>query len=358
MTENKWQHFVPQFYFRYFSEDYKNIFGYHLKSKTHYKSLIVRQSAKNYFYSKNPEIDKSFSHLEAQFNNVLKKIIGKDNFIELTSEEYMEMLRFISFQGNRTEKAKKLSDDFVAKFVENAIKPLMKSNKELMSKVTEKDIDELNITHPGAFLFGIVHSLESNILLTDLVPALIINRTDNDFIFSDNPIIFYNLIYRDPNHSFEGMQSPGLIILCPVSTKKCLLLFDPVYYSIDLDNKNTLEIDNLDDITSINKLQFHNSFQNIYYSSENQKDIIDNISKDYFSKYSKEDNLANIREIPKWDGGNNSLLITSRKGIPEKINLKFIKCAKPLREVSVIRNIKLIELLEERMELYGLKKNH
>jgi len=356
MTENKWQHFVPQFYFKYFSTDFKHICGYHLKSKKHYNSSIVSQSAKNYFYSENTKIEKSFSPIEAQFNAVIKKIIETDNFRLLTNYEYMEMLRFISFQSSRTEKAKKLADDFIDKMFEKVIKPFMKSNKELMSKITEKDVDSVRLVYPGAFLYGVIQALEANILLTDLVPAVIINKTDKDFIFSDNPVVFYNLIYRDPEHSFEGIRSPGLIVFCPISSKKCLLLFDPIYYSINLNDKNTIELNNTKDICSINKLQFHNSLENIYYQSENQKDVIDCLSKEYFEKYSKEKDLAQIKEVPKWNGGNNSLLVTSKKGIPEKLSLSFIECAEPLREVLVVRDKRLIDLFEERMQLYGLKK--
>ncbi len=358
MAENKWQHFVPQFYFKYFSIDSKNICGYYLKGKKHYRSSIVSQSAKNYFYSENTNVEKSFSSIEAQFNVVLRKIIENDNFRVLTGYEYMEMLRFISFQGSRTEKAKMLSDDFIDKMFEKVVKPMMKADKELMKKVTEQDLDKVRLVYPGAFLYGVVHSLESNILLTDLVPAVIINKTEQEFIFSDNPVIFYNLIYRDPSHAFEGIQHPGLIVLCPISSEKCLLLFDSNYYSIRLDNKNTIEISDLEDIRSINKLQFHNCLYNIYYKSESQKSSVDDLSRDYFSEYSKDKDLAQIKEVPKWNGGNNSLLVSSKKGIPEKVSLRFIGCGKPLRKVAVIRNKELNDLFDERMRLYGFENRN
>src|SRR3989344_8651068 len=136
MAENKWQHFVPQFYFKYFSADSKNIYGYYLKGKKHYKDSIVNQSAKNYFYSENTDVEKSFSPIEGKFNEVLKKIIENDNFKLLTGYEYMEMLRFISFQSSRTEKAKMLSDDYIDKMFEAIVKPMMKADKELMKKMT------------------------------------------------------------------------------------------------------------------------------------------------------------------------------------------------------------------------------
>ena len=47
MAENKWQHFVPQFYFKYFSIDSKNICGYYLKGKK-LKSVKYGGPVKNY----------------------------------------------------------------------------------------------------------------------------------------------------------------------------------------------------------------------------------------------------------------------------------------------------------------------
>jgi hypothetical protein len=356
MVENKWQHFVPQFYFRFFSEDSENIRGHHLRSGKHYKDKILNQSAKDYFYSKNIQIEKSFIPLESKFNAVLSKIIENEEFRVLTEEEYLEMLRFITFQGSRTEKAKLLADDFIDKISEKIMKPIMKADKELMKKVTEKDLDKVRLVYPGAFLYGVIHSLESNILLTDLVPAVVINNTEDDFIFSDNPVVFYNLVYRDPSHAFEGNQHPGLIIFCPISPTKCLLLYDPVYYSIEL-VRNMININDKKDIKAINKLQFHSCLNNVYYKSESQRDYVDSLSKEYSSKYQKSKDLAQIKEVQKWDGGNNSLLVTSKKGIPEKIDLQFIKCAKPLSSVCVVRNKELTELFNEKMKLYESERN-
>ena len=102
--ENKWQHFVPQFYFRLFSCDELFIFGYYLGGKKHYRGKILNQAAKNYFYSENIEIEKSFSHIEGKFNDVLKKILENRSLLGLTTEDYFEMLRFISFQHKRKKK--------------------------------------------------------------------------------------------------------------------------------------------------------------------------------------------------------------------------------------------------------------
>jgi len=343
--ENKNQHFVPEFYFRFFSKDGKSIRIYN-----------SNQASKNYFYSENPTIDKTFSPIEGRFNAVLKKIIESNSFLGMTNLDYLEMLRFISFQHNRTEYSKKQAEDFVDKFYDNAIKPLMKSNKELMSKVSEKDIDNTKLIYPAGFLLGVIYALESNILLTDLAPILILNKTDKDFIFSDNPIIFYNLVYRDPSHPFEGIQSPGLLVFCPISPRHCIFLYDPEYYNVECNKENLLVLKDERDISNINKLQFHKSLLNIYYSDEKETPLIEELSKEFFSKYSKDKELSQIKEVKNWKGRNNSLLISSGAGILEKLDFKFLLCGKPKRRTSVRRNIKLCELLDKKLKLYGLDR--
>lgn len=355
--ENKWQHFVPQFYFRLFSDDEFYISGYHLKSKKHYRDKISNQAAKNYFYSENTEIEKSFSHIERRFNEVLRKILEEGSLLGLNDEDYFELLRFISFQHKRTEYSKKAAEDHVDKLYDNVMKPFMKSNKELMGKVSVEDIDKMSLKYPAAFLMGVVYSLEANILLTDLVPILIENQTEEDFIFSDNPVVFYNLIYRDPSHPFEGIQNPALLVFCPISPKYCLFLFDPEYYGLDCKKGNTLILKNKEDLKKINKLQFHNSLGNIYYENSVNENKVDKLSNEFFSEYSKEGDLTQIREIKKWDGSNNSLVVSSGKGIPEKLEFSFLKCGEVKQSVPVIRNLKLHELFNEQTKDLFKKKN-
>lgn len=350
--ENKWQHFVPQFYFRLFSQDNKTINLYNLKREKHCNGPLSKQSAKDYFYSKNIEFEKNFSSLERKFNNVLKKISETSSFSNLESEDYKELLRFISFQHERTEHSKRLFEDLVDKMSDKVMKPLMKSDKELMKKVSEKDIDEAKLSYPSGFLIGVIASLESNILLADLVPILILNQTELDFIFSDNPVVFHNLIYyRSKDDPLNGIQSPGLLVFCPISPKHCVLLFDPEYYNINSE-KDTLEIDNEQDVIDINKLQIHNSLANLYYGHEKNKSQIDSISKNFFFKYSKGEELSQIREFKNWDGSKNSLLVSSGRGIPERIKFSFLTCGNAKRTSPVIRNAKLFELFKEKVNRY------
>lgn len=189
-----------------------------------------------------------------------------------------------------------------------------------------------------------------NILLTDLIPILIINNTNYDFIFSDNPIVFYNLIYRFKDHSFQWIQSPGLLVFCPISPKQCILLFDPIYYNLECNKNNTIIIQNEEEINKINKLQFHNSLLNIYYGDGKSKSNVNKLSKDFFLKYSKEEELSQIKVVKNWNETNNSLVVSSGKAIPEKLIFDFLVCKKAKQNFPVIRNIHLWNLFYKKIE--------
>ena len=355
MVENKWQHFVPQFYFRFFSEDDKNIGIFNLKRKNHFNGAFENQSAKNFFYSENTEIEKSFFPIEGKFNEILKKLISA-KFSSLDSRDYLELLRFITFQFDRTELSKKASKDSTQKFVENVMKPMMKANKDLIKKVSAEEIDKLEITYPADFLYSVMLSLEANILLTDLVPVLIVNKTEENFIFSDNPIIKYNGIYYSEGHSFAGYQSPGLLVFCPLTPKLMFMLFDPVYYDIKLEENNEFFLNDLEDVKKLNKLQFHNCMKNIYYSSEKSKEAINILSDEFFNEYLKGENLAQVKEIPNWRGNGNSLLVSSRKSIPERIKFGFMNYAKPKETIQTFRDKRICDLFNEKIKSYEPKK--
>jgi hypothetical protein len=95
-------------------------------------------------------------------------------------------------------------------------------------------------------------------------------------------------------------------------------------------------------------LQFHNCYKNIYYENLNQKEFVDSISKDFFLRYKKEEQLALTKEASHETDPNRKLLIFSSKGIPEKMNFSFLKYGNPKRKVFLIRNKELSDLFKEK----------
>jgi hypothetical protein len=129
--------------------------------------------------------------------------------------------------------------------------------------------------------------IEGHFYIADLVPVILINKTDKDFIFSDDPVIFYNSFFNyvddlDMTYSF----SPGLQIFSPLDSKTMLMLYDPKFYNAkgisacnDVQGLPTGEISVIlgSDIDAINALQFLNCEKSIYFIDKNQSTYVEGL---------------------------------------------------------------------------------
>ena len=113
------------------------------------------------------------------------------------------------------------------------------------------------------------------------------NKTEIDFLTSDNPVALYN------PHGFLGVASDYIHILYPINPKLCLCLLDPLNYSnfgeyhkfhgnkISMNIRKTVkcQIHSIDDVNMINddKKKECNSGNKI--GKRASADYIDNLSK-------------------------------------------------------------------------------
>jgi len=292
MANKKNQHFLPQFYFKNFSSNKKIINLILRQSGKIIKSAPIKgQCSKNYFYG-NVEIEDSFSKIEGVHSNILKKLISissHQEFIDYINDfdpithkdiarnpEMLTLLQIIVFQKNRTEyEAKKMSTSLSRMYKELFLSHL--EAKEEMKLLKYKDYFniEADETYTVLMLIKIAFSLVPAIL--DLGIYILKNQTEEEFIFSDSPVIFYNQAYKDiKGVGVLGLQSPGLLIFFPISPNTCLLLIDEEKYQGNLLGNNYFEIKNKFDVDNINKLQLHNSMNSIYFS--------DNASEKYIKR--------------------------------------------------------------------------
>jgi hypothetical protein len=114
-------------------------------------------------------------------------------------------------------------------------------------------------------------ALANAILISDLKSILLINSTDQNFIFSDKPIIIYNKYFCDKRqYLINGFASPGLQIFCPLNSKVMLVLYDDKFYNFGDRSTDKILIDKGSDIDSLNSLQFLNCYENIFFSDSDQ----------------------------------------------------------------------------------------
>ena len=345
MVEKKNQHYVPQFYFKFFSDDGKKICIFNIDNKEHFVGPFKNQSSEDYFYIKGKELENAFEKIEQSQRESIKKLIDSKSFEALSKEEYIEVLRFITFQDTRTNYAKKGSNEMTRHLVREYIKPKMLQDETLNKEVTKEDIEKVSLTFPADHLISINLGLQSPILISDLIPILLINKTKLEFLFSDHPIILYNLYFhKDTFESHIGLQSPGLLVFCPLSKDLCLLLFDSKLYHVGGANKNIIEIDNSIEIEKINRFQLYRSDKNVYYSNLNQKENVDRLFNEFTKRNTKSKEITKFEKLKVLNKPNSEVLMIGERNINENIELSFLKVNEITEELGKIRNQELVNV--------------
>tara|TARA_Y100000310_G_C20646638_1_gene797024 strand:+ start:360 stop:1484 length:1125 start_codon:yes stop_codon:yes gene_type:complete len=263
MAKNKNQHYVPQFYFKKFSKDGRTICLFNINSKKFVESANIKgQCSKSYFYSKNTQIEKEFSLLEGLGNNLISEIIKNQNISCLNEQEKQNLKSHILFQHGRTEYARDAEEE-TANALFDMLKPnfLQYAKKEGL-KITKEEVNDMKIKSNSKT--SLLVSMMSGPLLHDLDMILLENKTQMDFIFSDNPVVFFNSFFNEKTwQGTQGIASTGLQIYFPLNSKFALFIFDPNFY--EFTNKEIIKIRNELDIQRLNGLQIIYCNANIYF---------------------------------------------------------------------------------------------
>ncbi len=103
------QHYVPQFYFRYFSKDGKSICALNRDNGSIIETASIKgQASKKYFYG-DSNVEDCLSEIEGIFSDALRKIMDSFSFDDCTPENYFLLLQNIMLQKSRTMSARKKS---------------------------------------------------------------------------------------------------------------------------------------------------------------------------------------------------------------------------------------------------------
>ncbi len=326
MTELKRQHYVPQFYLRFFSEDDQHINAYNLKLGKAFQTTISKVCQEKHFYSANTALEKAISQLEQIHAKTLKKISDSGRSIELTTEEYYSLLTFVTFQLARTRESKVKYEKLTDWFTEGFFKPMIKSDPNL--DVSNDTLDCLRIKWPGLFGLTLSYGLKGVCGIFDLRPVLIVNGTERDFITSDAPVAKNNNL-KLGNLSLGGLQSPGLQILCPISPKLAILLYDQDMYMLK-GNGPALSINKLSDIDAMNGLQLLNCLVNVLYRRGPDGLYILKLHKKCQHLIKEREVKSSLVETKRNDNGTFSEIIKfSTENIYNRATFSFLKVHRP-----------------------------
>lgn len=281
-------HYVPKFYFKLFEEQ-GHVEVYDIVEKRFHPGSCKDLSFVRNFYE-DTAIEKEFSDIDKVSSYSLWKLVNEKSFSKLKVAEKVNVLRFLVFQHMRTPKAKKKYEKFFKYFTDKFVRDLFRKNIGKKPFITKEWVETGTMpTIEGPFFMIVLLNIliAGYFYLADLVPVILINKTDKDFLFSDDPVIFYNSFFNYRNDlDMTYLFSPGLQIFSPLDSQTMLMLYDPKFYnaqgiSISKDAQGLLcgeiNVVHESDVDALNILQLINCEKSIYFIDKNQSVYIEKL---------------------------------------------------------------------------------
>ena len=261
LAETKNQHYVPQFYQRFFSADsqHKTIGAYVIERRKYIpKASIKNQSSGDYFYSANQNIEDTLGEIEKSAALVINKIFA-DCKADLSEEDSYTLYVFTFLQIGRTldrvnviqEKVDKFTKLFLKKYIE-----LKRESDEAVEVdgITEETIQSLKIKMPMPGLFSLGNHAQIINTCIDLKMKILVNKTGKAFITSDNPACMYSMFLERMGIPTYAFASKGLMFYMPLSKDIAVMYYDSKCYKIGYKKKNYVEIVQKMDVDNLNLL--------------------------------------------------------------------------------------------------------
>lgn len=350
-NENKKQHFVPIFYLKYFSinGENKQIGILNKKSKKYIQAgKLKNQAYEDFFYGEDGNAEKALGKIEAQAATFLSQLIKEQCLPKKNYDSFKYIKEYTFLQESRTKSHVETYNEIVNQTTKNIMK-----HDDKVKHLT----DELTFKWENAAVLSLNTLFKALHITKDLGCKLLINETSIPFITSDNPVVKYNQFLEKRNHpgGLTGLASKGLQVFFPINKKILLVYYDINVYGIGNRKQTKIIINNIDDVKSLNLLQYLNSDENIFfnesYHNSFAQDLIERAK--LFHKKQK----YKINESPKRknkDGSFSTFLHGYKEEIKCKLNLSFIK------ELKKIKKYKLsgwaVELRKEEWRYNGFLK--
>ncbi|MHC8356768.1 DUF4238 domain-containing protein [Pseudomonas sp. LB3P81] len=277
MADKKNQHFVPQYYFKFFSDKRKFISLIRLMDGKFIETASIKdQASKSYFYG-DKAVEDAIEAMETIFLPPLRKLKEEKSFWALSDDEVIVVLQSIIFQRSRTQAARldlepagqELANMFLEIAVNNNEQFSDEERSEILKSFTAKpNMEELQ-------KIQMIESVKSANFMTDLGMAILKNRTNRNLIFGDAPVVMFNYFQKNiTDRGVLGMRNPGLQIYYPLNSRSAVFLYDRNAYKVSTNKHDQIEIREKSDIDKLNMLQIHNAGSAVYLSSPTDKDYI------------------------------------------------------------------------------------
>jgi hypothetical protein len=325
------QHYIPIFYLKNFSYEQKGIqlSMFNKPSDKYIESASLEsQASEKFMYGSDGKIETDLANLESETALVFTSMIKQNDHPKYSSNEHYLILSFTVALAGRTMQSADELNDMATKFARKI------AEKHPQLKNHAKNV-HAHYKLPAVTNLGM--TLEIVPLTLDLAFKLIINKSTNQFITSDNPVVLYNQFFENKNCLDQtGFASKGLQIFLPISPTHLLVFFDRDVYKVGGICHKPIVINNSSDINNLNCLQIINSRENIYFNENINENYVRNLYIKSVNHLSASRVL--LKEYPgatDEKGIRSSLLRVSRKSIKCNLQLTFVSLTKKAKKFKL-----------------------
>lgn len=323
MPEKKRQHYLPQFYLRFFStdEEKKLVSLYNHRSQRFISSVpIKRQGYKDYLYGEG-EMEYAMGLIELAGSKVLARMISDNSHPKYKSSDHHAILVFIMMLYARTPSA----GEEINGMIDRQFKVIFSDDPRF-----KDELKNLRIGYENPVLAALSHVALLEPLMYDLGFKLLVNRTTTPFITSDHPVVLYNQFFEARSllrGGNTGLGSVGLQMFLPISPNHLIMFYDKTIYKIGGIKHKPVLIRDSRDVDYLNGLQFLNSRTNLFFNQDISKDYID-VLLSRFSSFRREGKSYVNKFKPGAGRNQGTIVLSSKRDIECELSLTFVRLSK------------------------------
>lgn len=331
MATQKNQHYVPQFYQRYFSVDGKTIGSYVLRSRKKIdKAPIKTQASEDYLYTNdttNPDnTEKKLGDIEKTAAAVLGKVIDNPR-AKISKEEGFVIYVFTLLQLGRTiaqiERLREVFDKMMHQILKIEVKLGQERGDEKYDGITDEIIESTSINLKNKGMFGIGNHLRLIPTMLDLQIKILINNMSHSFITSDNPACLYNMFMEKCGQDQAGAGCRGVMLYLPLTPCIAVMFYDSNVYKLGCQKHHFVDIKNEADIRELNKLIAVASYETLLFNPSLTNVTELNQLADLSDKFTPTEKIEEIQNIV--DAGGNQIIGNHAKSLKCYLSLTFMR---------------------------------
>lgn len=316
---------MPKFYLKAFQSAPKRIHLYNLTSRRAIKDASLRhQCYKRRFYGHTDAVENALAKFEGHVAPVLQSIRTDKILPAAGTDEYVNLLAFVSLQVLRTT--------VVAKHTNLHIDKMIKQMHSRDARMVDENLDAIRVGYEDPVLASLKNLPYMLDAISDLRAHLVLS-SENAFLTSDNPAFRYNQYCEDVQYMGTiGALSRGFQIFVPLAPDLQLILYDATTYNVRLrDRSSRCSVATRSDVNTLNTIQLVSADEQIYFSDWAQAAQVD-----CFVPIVKQHRVTDptvVLEYEREDESDMSLLTAFTRTPCLKLRLSFLHLKRRWRKV-------------------------